>query len=74
MQENGTVYFRSSDQWGNSSEVATYTVSNIDKVKPTITKITPSTTAPAESVTVTGNTTISFRATDTAGNETIESY
>lgn len=53
MSENGTVYFRSSDQWGNSSEVASYTVGNIDKVKPTITGITPSTEEQAKSVTIT---------------------
>ena len=56
MTENGTVYFKVVDTSGNeSSGNDSITVSNIDKVKPTITNITPSTTEPATSVTVTAN-------------------
>ena len=106
VSENGIVYFRAVDAAGNESEIVGYTVSNIDKVAPTIADIAPNTTEPAESVTVTAvfaddvalassqykigeagnwyayvdgvtvtdNLTIYFQATDTAGNETIESY
>ena len=42
---NGTVSFRSTDAAGNVSEVTGYTVSNIDKVAPTVT-ITADDTAP----------------------------
>jgi len=100
VTENGTVYFKAVDTSGNESIEASYTVSNIDKVKPTITDITPSTTALTDSVTVTANfadnvslaskqykigdgawtdyttgvtvtsnTTLSFKAVDTVGNE-----
>ena len=34
LKENGTVYFRSNNKAGNWSEVASYTVSNIDKAAP----------------------------------------
>ena len=34
MSANGTVYFRAADAVGNVSEVASYTVSNIDKTPP----------------------------------------
>jgi len=105
MTENATVYFMATDTSGNSSAEYSYTVSNIDKVDPTISAITPSTTEPATSVTVTAvfddnvalaeslyqigsdpwqayttgvtvteNTTITFKAIDTAGNETTASY
>ena len=35
MEENGTVYFRAKDEAGNISSVASYEVTNIDKVAPT---------------------------------------
>lgn len=35
MKENGTVYFKAVDASGNESEIASFTVSNIDKVAPT---------------------------------------
>ena len=34
MSENGTVYFRGTDTAGNISDIASYTVNNIDKVAP----------------------------------------
>jgi len=34
VKENGIVYFKAIDAAGNESEVASYTVSNIDKVEP----------------------------------------
>ena len=34
VTENGTLYFRETDSAGNVSDVATYTVSNIDKLSP----------------------------------------
>ena len=34
MTDNGTVYFRSTDEAGNLSEIASYTVGNIDKTAP----------------------------------------
>ena len=105
VTENGTVYFKAVDTSGNESIEASYTVSNIDKVKPTITDITPSTTALTDSVTVTANfadnvslaskqykigdgawtdyttgvtvtsnTTLSFKAVDTVGNESTAQY
>jgi len=54
---NGTVYFRAADAAGNMSDIISYAVTNItgielDTTPPTIT-VTPSTTAPAEFVTVT---------------------
>ena len=52
---NATVYFKAVDTSGNESAISEYAVTNIDKVAPTITGITPSTTAPAQSVTVTAN-------------------
>ena len=104
VSENTTVYFQATDLGGNKSDIASIEIKNIDKVKPTIT-VTPSTTEPAESVTVkaqfadnvaiqtaqkrvgngawsdyagavtvTENTTVYFKAVDTAGNETTESY
>ena len=54
VEENATLYFKAVDEAGNESEVAEYTVANIDKVLPTIT-VTPSTTEPAASVTLTAN-------------------
>ncbi len=53
--ENGKAYFRATDGAGNVSDIAVYEVTNIDKVAPTISYITPSTTAPAASVTVTAS-------------------
>ena len=55
MTENGTVYFKAVDTSDNESEVVSIVIDNIDKVAPTITNITPSTTAPAKSVTVTAD-------------------
>lgn len=43
--ENGTVFFRSADAAGNVSEVAGYTVSNIDKGAPTAPTATADITA-----------------------------
>ena len=105
VTENATVYFKAIDTSDNESDVAEYAVTNIDKVAPTITNITPSTTAPAKSVTVTANfadnvglisrrykigdggwtdyvdgvtvtenTTVTFYALDTAGNDATGSY
>ena len=102
-ENNTTVYFQAVDKAGLESDVVPYTVSNIDRVLPTIT-IIPSTTEPAASVTITAkfddnmslewqeyrigdgewedytgpvtvteNTTVSFHATDTAGNEVTSS-
>jgi len=51
--ENGKAYFRATDDAGNVSDIAVYEVTNIDKSAPTITNITPSTTEPVFSVTVT---------------------
>ncbi|MBQ4329487.1 MAG: AIDA repeat-containing protein, partial [Lentisphaeria bacterium] len=45
MEDNGTVYFRSQDEAGNYSAVTSYTVSNIDKVAPTL-SISGNATAP----------------------------
>ena len=44
MADNGTVYFRGIDEAGNISDVAEYTVSNIDKVAPTAPTVTASNT------------------------------
>ncbi|MBP5411300.1 MAG: hypothetical protein J6Y26_05290, partial [Lachnospiraceae bacterium] len=49
--ENGTVYFRSTDEAGNVSEVASYEITNIetvipDTVKPTVSNIAADITAP----------------------------
>ena len=97
---NTTITFKAVDTSDNESNEASITITNIDKVKPTITGITPSTTEPAASVTVTAtfddnvgvatqqykigegswqdyttgvtvttNTTVYFKAVDTAGNE-----
>ena len=52
VTENATVYFKAIDSSDNESEIASIVIDNIDKVAPTISGITPSTTAPAESVTV----------------------
>ena len=52
---NGTAYFLGKDQRGFVNEIATYEVTNIDKMAPTVTNITPSTTEPADSVTVTAD-------------------
>ena len=53
MTENGTVYFWAVDTAGNESSTVSYTVENIDNIAPTISKIKPNTTEPADSVTVT---------------------
>ena len=55
VTENATVYFKAIDTSDNESAEASYTVSNIDKVAPTITNIAHSPTAPAKSVTVTAD-------------------
>ena len=55
ITENATVYFKAVDAAGNESEIVSYTVSNIDKVKPTVSGIAPNTTDPVKSVTVTAN-------------------
>ena len=104
VTENNTVSFKAVDAAGNET-TEKYEVTNIDKVKPTITGITPSTTEPATSVTVTANfgddvalassqykvglgdwtdyttgvtvtenTTVYFKAVDTAGNEATDQY
>ena len=54
VEENATLYFKAVDEAGNESEVAEYKVENIDKVPPTIT-VTPSSTQPAASVTLTAD-------------------
>ena len=105
VTENAIVYFEAIDTSDNVSEVEYIVISNIDKVAPTITGITPSTTAPAASVTVTAtfsddvgvasqqfkigggawqnyttgavvteNALVTFKAVDTAGNETTATY
>ena len=105
VDKNATVSFKAVDTSDNESDVVIIVVDNIDKVLPTITNITPSTTEPAASVTVTAefaddvelasklykvglgdwtdyttgvtvttNTTVSFKAVDTAGNEVTESF
>ncbi len=105
MTENGTVSFKAVDTSDNESDEESITITNIDKVKPTISDIAPSTTEPTTSVTVTAtfddnvgvatkqykigegswtdyvdgvtvteNVTVSFKATDTAGNESTDSY
>ena len=54
MSANGTVYFRGIDAAGNISAVASYAVTNIDKVAPVKPTAKASTTAPTtQSVTVT---------------------
>ena len=53
VSENTTVNFKAVDAAGNESGTVAYKVTNIDKVAPTITGITPDTTEPAESVTLT---------------------
>ena len=55
VSENTTVYFKATDTADNESEIVSYEVANIDKVAPTISNITPSTTEPTDSVTVTAN-------------------
>ena len=55
VTENATVYFKAVDTSGNECKPKFITIDNIDKVAPTITNITPSTTAPAKSVTITAN-------------------
>ena len=104
--ENLTISFKAIDTSGNESDVVTIVINNIDTEEPTITNITPSTTKPAASVTVTAtfsdnveiatkryrigsgdwqdypdggvtvteNTGVFFRATDTAGNVTDAVY
>jgi len=55
ISSNEAVYARCQDIAGNWSEVSEYKVTNIDKVKPTI-SLTPSTTEPTnEDVTITAN-------------------
>ncbi len=51
VTENATVYFKAVDAAGNTSEVVSYTVSNIDKTPPAIT-VTAITAVPAWSVTL----------------------
>ena len=53
MTANGSVYFRGQDAAGNISEVTSYTVSNIDKVMPTISNISLSQGASNYTFTVT---------------------
>jgi len=53
IEDNATVSFKAVDTSENESEIVSIVISNIDKVKPTISYITPSTLAPAASVTVT---------------------
>ena len=54
LSANGTVYFRSNNKAGNWSEVASYTVSNIDKVAPAKPTVVPDiTAATGKNVTVT---------------------
>ena len=56
FSENGTVYFRGTDAAGNVSEVASYAVTNIDKVPPAKPTASASTTAPTnQDVTVTAD-------------------
>ena len=55
VSENTTVYFKATDTADNESEIVSYEVANIDKVAPTISNITPNTTEPTDSVTVTAN-------------------
>jgi len=54
MTTNGTVYFRGIDAAGNISNVASYQVTNIDKVPPTAPVATADITAPTN-----GNVTVS---------------
>jgi autotransporter passenger strand-loop-strand repeat protein len=73
---NGSVYFRGVDEAGNISDVASYTVSNIDRVAPTKPSVKASTTAPTnQSVTVTAtfsnDTTTKQYSTD---NKTWKTY
>ena len=54
MSSNGTVYFRGIDEAGNISDMASYEVTNIDKVAPVQPVAAASTTAPTnQNVTVT---------------------
>jgi hypothetical protein len=54
MVDNGTVFFRAADEAGNVSEVAEYTVTNIDKVAPDApVAVADITTATNQNVTVT---------------------
>ena len=54
FEQNGTVYFRGTDEAGNVSEVTEYNVANIDKVAPTKPVVTADTANPTNSdVTVT---------------------
>ena len=46
MSANGTVYFRGLDAAGNISQVASYTVSNIDKTPPSAPTVKADVTAP----------------------------
>ena len=53
MEDNGTVYFRGIDEAGNISAVASYTVSNIDKIAPDAPTASADITAPTnQNVTV----------------------
>uniref|UniRef100_A0A4Y8PSN3 Ig-like domain-containing protein n=2 Tax=Paenibacillus athensensis TaxID=1967502 RepID=A0A4Y8PSN3_9BACL len=53
IADNRTVYAKYQDAYGNWSDVAHYTVANIDKEAPELPVVTLSTTAPAQEVTVT---------------------
>ncbi len=54
LSNNGTVWFRGTDEAGNVSEVASYEVTNIDKVAPKAPTAKANTTAPTnQDVTVT---------------------
>ena len=55
MTESGTVYFKAVDTSDNESTEESYVVTNIDKVKPTISDVKANTTEPTDSVTVTAN-------------------
>ena len=54
VNKNGTYYFRGLNEVSRSSEITTYTVSNIDKTAPTAPKLKASTTKPTnKNVTIT---------------------
>ena len=54
VKENATVYFMAIDAGGVESDIVEYTVSNIDRIAPTI-EVTPSTTKPTPSVLLTAS-------------------
>ena len=55
FRENGMSFFRGMDEAGNISSVANYAVEIIDTEPPTVSNITPSTTEPTLSVTITAD-------------------